>query len=51
MAARGVAVLADPDLRARIGRAAAAQIVGTRFCTERIVPQYEQCYRDVLGSK
>jgi N-acetyl-alpha-D-glucosaminyl L-malate synthase BshA len=47
MAARGIAVLADDDLRARIGRAAAAQ-VGARFCVELIVPQYEQCYRDVL---
>jgi N-acetyl-alpha-D-glucosaminyl L-malate synthase BshA len=47
MAARGIAVLTDPDLRARIGSAAAAQ-VGERFCVERIVPQYEQCYRDVL---
>ena len=47
MAARGIAVLADPDLRARIGSAAAQQ-VRTRFCEELIVPQYEQCYRDVL---
>jgi N-acetyl-alpha-D-glucosaminyl L-malate synthase BshA len=49
MAARGLAVLSDPDLRARIGRAAAAD-VRTRFCTERIVSQYEQCYRDVLAA-
>ena len=47
MAARSVAVLADDDLRARIGSAAAAQ-VRARFCVELIVPQYEQCYRDVL---
>jgi L-malate glycosyltransferase len=50
MAARGVAVLSDPDLRERIGRAAAAD-VRTRFCTGLIVSQYERCYRDVLGSK
>ena len=48
MAARAIAVLADPDLRARIGSAAAQQ-VRTRFCEELIVPMYEQCYRDVLA--
>jgi L-malate glycosyltransferase len=47
MAARGMAVLADHDLGARIGSAAAQQ-VRTRFCEELIVPMYEQCYRDVL---
>jgi L-malate glycosyltransferase len=47
MAARAIAVLADPGLRARIGGAAAQQ-VRTRFCEELIVPMYEQCYRDVL---
>jgi len=50
MTARGIAVLSDPDLRSRIGRTAAAD-VRARFCTERIVSQYEQCYRDVLGSE
>jgi N-acetyl-alpha-D-glucosaminyl L-malate synthase BshA len=47
MAARGIAVLADDALRARIGSAAAAE-VRARFCVELIVPQYEQCYHDVL---
>ena len=50
MAARGVAVLSDPDLQERIGRAA-AEDVRTRFCTDLIVSQYEQCYRDVLESR
>ena len=50
MAARGIAVLSDRELRARIGGAAAAD-VRERFCTERIVSQYERCYRDVLASK
>src|SRR5437867_5488112 len=50
MAVRGIAVLSEPDLLARIGRAAAAD-VRTRFCTERIVSQYEQCYQDVLAAK
>jgi hypothetical protein len=49
MAERGVALLADPELRDRIGRDAAGR-VSERFCTELIVPQYEQCYRDVLAS-
>ena len=47
MAARGVAVLSDPDLRERVGQAA-AEDVRTRFCTDLIVSQYEQCYQDVL---
>jgi N-acetyl-alpha-D-glucosaminyl L-malate synthase BshA len=47
MAARAITVLGDPALRTRIGSAAAQQ-VRTRFCEELIVPQYEQCYRDVL---
>jgi L-malate glycosyltransferase len=49
MAERGIALLGDADLRARIGRAAAAH-VRERFCADLIVPQYEQCYRDVLAS-
>jgi N-acetyl-alpha-D-glucosaminyl L-malate synthase BshA len=50
MAERGIALLADAELRARIGRAAAAH-VRERFCAELIVPQYEQCYRDLLASR
>jgi len=49
MAERAIAILADPELGDRFGRAAAAR-VRERFCAELIVPQYEQCYRDVLGS-
>jgi N-acetyl-alpha-D-glucosaminyl L-malate synthase BshA len=48
MAARGIAVLTDPELRAAIGRAAADQ-VRTRYCTERVVPRYEAEYLAVLG--
>jgi N-acetyl-alpha-D-glucosaminyl L-malate synthase BshA len=48
MAARGIAVLTDPALRAAIGRAA-ADVVRTRYCTERVVPQYEAEYLTVLG--
>jgi N-acetyl-alpha-D-glucosaminyl L-malate synthase BshA len=47
MAARSVRILTDPALRSTIGEAAAAD-VHRRFCTERIVPQYEAYYEDVL---
>jgi N-acetyl-alpha-D-glucosaminyl L-malate synthase BshA len=47
MAERGVAVLSDPGLRASIGRAA-AEMVRERYCTERVVPQYEAEYQRVL---
>ena len=47
MAARGAELLADDALRLRIGRAAAAR-VRERFCSDLIVPVYEQWYRDVL---
>jgi len=48
MAARGVAILTDPALRARIGETAADR-VHTQYCEGVIVPQYEACYRDVLA--
>jgi L-malate glycosyltransferase len=47
MAERAIALLQDTALRTRIGRAGAAH-VRQHFCAELIVPQYEQCYRDVL---
>lgn len=50
MAARSLQVLRDPELRRRIGRAAAAD-VASRFCTGIIVPRYEQYYDDVLSDK
>ena len=50
MAARAIDLLTDEAHRLRIGRAAAAR-VRAHFCTEDVVPLYEQCYRDVsLGS-
>ncbi len=49
MAARGDAILSDRALREKIGRAA-AQSVRTRFCTDVIVPKYEEYYKEVLGS-
>src|SRR5262249_21646148 len=49
MAGRSLEVLTDRGLRDRIARAA-ADMVHTRFCTDRIVPLYEAEYRDVLAS-
>jgi N-acetyl-alpha-D-glucosaminyl L-malate synthase BshA len=48
MAERGLALLTDPALRASIA-AAAAGMVRTRYCTDRIVPMYEAEYREVLA--
>lgn len=47
MAARGLQVLRDRALAARIGRAAAA-LVRQRYSTEDVVPQYEAYYAEVL---
>lgn len=48
MAERSIALLTDAAERSRIGRAAAAQ-VHAHFCEDRIVPQYESYYREVLA--
>jgi N-acetyl-alpha-D-glucosaminyl L-malate synthase BshA len=48
MADRGIAVLRDPNLRERIGKAA-VEHVRTNFCDGAIVPKYEAFYREVLG--
>jgi len=47
MVARGESVLKDPQLRQRIGRAAANH-VRTHFCADAIVPKYEAYYKEVL---
>jgi N-acetyl-alpha-D-glucosaminyl L-malate synthase BshA len=47
MSERGLALLTDSRLHARIAGNAAAH-VRAHFCVELIVPKYEQCYRDVL---
>jgi N-acetyl-alpha-D-glucosaminyl L-malate synthase BshA len=48
MADRSIAVLQDRTLRDRVG-AAAAEHVRTRFCEDRIVPEYESFYEEVLA--
>jgi L-malate glycosyltransferase len=49
MAARAIDLLTDEAHRLRIGRAAAER-VRAHFCSEDVVPLYEQCYRDLLSS-
>jgi N-acetyl-alpha-D-glucosaminyl L-malate synthase BshA len=48
MSERGIALLTDGAARERMGRAA-AEDVRTRYCTERIVPQYEAAYAALLA--
>lgn len=48
MVEHSLSVLTDPDLRWRIGRAAAAY-VQAHYCMEAIVPQYEAYYGEVLS--
>jgi N-acetyl-alpha-D-glucosaminyl L-malate synthase BshA len=47
MAQRGVELLTNRPARERMGRAA-AQVVRTRYCTDRIVPHYEAAYAALL---
>ena len=47
MAERAIELLTDGQRRTDMG-AAAADVVRTRYCTDRIVPLYEAAYRDVL---
>ena len=48
MAAHALSLLTN-DRRFERFSAAARRTAETRFCTESIIPQYEACYRDVLG--
>jgi glycosyltransferase involved in cell wall biosynthesis len=45
-AARVVRLLTDDELYARLS-GAARRTATERFCTDRIIPQYEQYYEDV----
>jgi N-acetyl-alpha-D-glucosaminyl L-malate synthase BshA len=47
-AARVVALLSDASLHDKMAKAARHTAL-TRFCTERIIPQYEKYYQDVLA--
>ena len=50
MAERGIALLTDRDLRSAI-TTNAAEMVRTRYCTDLVVPLYEEQYRDVLDRR
>jgi N-acetyl-alpha-D-glucosaminyl L-malate synthase BshA len=50
MADRSVGALLDSGRRTAVGQAA-AMAVRTRYCTESIVPEYEQYYQDVTKQK
>jgi hypothetical protein len=50
MAERSVALLTDFALHSSIARNA-AELVRTRYCTELVVPMYEEQYRDVLVNR
>ena len=47
MADRAIALLCDENRRTTMGRAA-AEVVRTRYCTDLVVPMYEDAYRAVL---
>jgi N-acetyl-alpha-D-glucosaminyl L-malate synthase BshA len=48
MAASAIALLTDEPLRKRMARAACRR-VREHFCVERVVPMYENCYREILS--
>ena len=47
MAASALAVLTDADLHRQIGMGG-KKVVRGRYCSDRIVPQYEQFYQEIL---
>ena len=48
MAASALAMLSDPELHRRIG-VGGRNVVTRRYCSDRIVPQYEKFYREILN--
>jgi N-acetyl-alpha-D-glucosaminyl L-malate synthase BshA len=48
MAGRAIEILSDADLGARLGRRG-REIAVSRFATEKIIPQYEALYHNVIG--
>jgi N-acetyl-alpha-D-glucosaminyl L-malate synthase BshA len=48
MAEKAVEILGDESLRERLGRRG-REIAVSRFATEKIIPQYEALYRNVIG--
>ena len=48
MAGSAIALLTDEPLRQRMAKAACAR-VREHFCVDRVVPMYEDCYREILS--
>jgi hypothetical protein len=49
MAAGGLALLRDTVLHRKIAAAARQQVV-EQFCTDVVVPRYEECYARLVGA-
>ena len=49
MAESAISLLTDKARHDRMGKAACAR-VRDQFCAERVVPMYEACYRELVGS-
>jgi glycosyltransferase involved in cell wall biosynthesis len=47
MAARVTSLLTDPDLHYRMSKAG-RWTASARFCSEKIIPQYESHYKEVI---
>jgi N-acetyl-alpha-D-glucosaminyl L-malate synthase BshA len=50
MAARALDILATPDRRAQMGKAARKR-AQDKYCATRIIPRYEQLYERVLSAR
>ena len=50
MAGSAISLLADPARHGEMAKAA-CQRVRLQFCAERVVPMYEECYRELVGSR
>lgn len=50
MAESAIGLLTDPALHERVAKAA-CQRVRVQFCAERVVPMYEACYGELVGSR
>ena len=50
MAKRALVVLSDPSRRKEMGKRA-REAASARFCSTKIIPQYEEYYRQVLNGR
>ena len=50
MAGSAISLLTDPPRHGKMAKAA-CQRVRQHFCAERVVPMYEECYRELVGSR